>query len=766
MDIRPSFMASASGEPLPLEDVAIEARLHDLVAEVDLTQTYRNDEPTNIEAVYTFPLPLDAVLLELEVTLGERVLRGVVVEKKAAEERYEDAIADGDSAVMLEQAEPGLYTMSVGNVLPGERIQVRLSYGLALRWSGDTVRFALPTTVAPRYGASPLAPHQAPETALAVENRFGLEVTIQGLLARARIACPTHKVTSRAEGGGVVIELAAERAVMDRDFVLTFDAPGGSRAFATFGLDHFPGFVVLASFQPQLGGFAAPRPRSVKLVVDCSGSMAGDSIAQAKRALASILDLLTPADWLNVIAFGSNAQALFPNQAPCTPANLEQARRFCAALDANLGGTEIAGALERAYQSRTAAELPEDVLLITDGAVGDWQPVVNRAVASRHRLFTVGVGASVAEPFVRSLAARTGGACELVTPNEGMAERITRHFQRMSTPRGTAARITWPAGATDHWPRTLPYVFDGDTVYAWARFKGKPEGEVRFEVETPGGRTFRQSLPITIGFYCLTPYVNGMEPAPSAIARLAAAMRLPELDAKRGAKEALAYQLVSPWTHCLVVAERAAGEKAKHLPELRQVKHTLAAGWGGVGSVLERGVSYRAAGPRANDSLDFSLSVIDARLCLDRDAESESVASRSRDSAQVARRAGSHRWYDYDIASGGVVRRLASRVHELRALVEGLNAAPERIGLGLTVADLEAMGVPEDLLERIRDNVTAGALETNAVLHFLIKLAKTAAGGGFSKEVKREIRAAERAARGGGSGTGGILAGLGFGGRR
>jgi hypothetical protein len=104
------------------------------------------------------------------------------------------------------------------------------------------------------------------------------------------------------------------------------------------------------------------------------------------------------------------------------------------------GCAEIAGALERAYQSRTGGEMPQDVLLITDGEVGDWQPVVERAIASRHRVFTVGVGAAVAEAFVRTLAARTGGACELVSPNEGMAERITRHFQRMSAPHATRAR--------------------------------------------------------------------------------------------------------------------------------------------------------------------------------------------------------------------------------------------------------------------------------------------------------------------------------------
>lgn len=758
MDIRPSFMACATGAPLPLEDVAIDARLRDLIAEVDVRQVYRNDETTNIEAVYTFPLPLDAVLLELEVAIGERVLRGTVVEKKAAEAKYENAIADGDSAVMLEEAEPGLYTMNVGNVMAGERVTVRFRYGLALRWSGDAVRFFVPTTVAPRYGASPLAPHQVPETALAVENRFGLTVRVEGLLRDARVECATHPVRGRREADAAIVELAAERAVMDRDFVLTFDAQGGERSYALADADP-AGHVVLASFQPRLGGLARPEPHSVKIVVDCSGSMAGDSIRQARRALASILDLLHPADRLNVIAFGSHTQALFTHQEPCTPLNLERARRFCAVLDANLGGTEIGGALERVYQSRTGGELPEDVLLITDGEVGNWKPVVERAIASRHRLFTVGVGAAVAEAFVRTLAARTGGACELVSPNEAMAERITRHFQRMSAPRATSARITWPNGATEQWPESLRHVFDGDTVIAWARFAQRPQGEVVFEVEAGDGRTFRQAVAIApAGFVC-----RESDDGPSTLARLAAALRLPELDAARGTKEALAYGLVSRWTNCIVVVERAEGEKAGHLPELRKVKQTLAAGWGGVGSVASARM------------VDVDRSALFLRASLDSGPEfsacivgppSEPGASRPRTTPPASQARDARRWIDYDVESGGTVTRLASRAAELHALVQALNAAPERIGASLSVADLEAWGVPEDLLERIRHNVATGVPEHNAVLHFLVKLAKTSIGDGLAKDVKRAIRAAERAVRGEPAGAGGILATLGLGGRR
>ena len=125
-----SVLAGVRGERIALSDVSVSATLRDLLGEVTVCQTYRNDEDVNIEAVYTFPLPLDAVLLDLRVQIGGRTLNGVVVEKKAAEEKYEDAVAAGDAAVMLEAIEPGLYTMNVGNLLPKEAATITFVYAI------------------------------------------------------------------------------------------------------------------------------------------------------------------------------------------------------------------------------------------------------------------------------------------------------------------------------------------------------------------------------------------------------------------------------------------------------------------------------------------------------------------------------------------------------------------------------------------------------------------------------------------------------------
>ena len=563
-------LKSVQGERVALTYVSVSAVLHDLLAEVTMCQSYRNEEQVNIEAVYTFPLPLDAVLLDLQVEIGGRVLKGVVVEKKAAEEKYEDAIAAGDAAVMLEQLEPGLYTMNVGNILPNEDATIKFRYSILYRWVDERLRLFIPTTIATRFGDSPHAPHQAPESSLAAENHFSLRMEILGSLKDAQFTCPSHQVSLNRLADKVVVSLKQEQAAMDRDFILNVKALKASRSFAVCGPDR-DGVAAVASFQPFFPGLQQPRPLSLAIVIDCSGSMQGDSIEQAKKALEGIVDSLQPADRVALIAFGNSTHALWDRLTPCTPANREVAGHFARQLAANMGGTEIGKALQTTYEVLGDIDAAE-ILLVTDGEVSSWQPVVQVAKRAGHRIFTVGVGNAVSEAFVRELAASTGGECELVAPREDMAERVIRHFERMRAPRAKRVVVHWPGAACDIAPNKLGSVFDGDTVITTARFdKSTIDGPVVLEVETDTGETVRQELTISEAPLSTT------QDTISTVARFAASMRLKEQDANEGLATALRYRLVSPWTNWLVIAARPEGYKAQDIPAIRKVPQTHAA---------------------------------------------------------------------------------------------------------------------------------------------------------------------------------------------
>lgn len=571
-----AILKDTSGGEIALRGVKAHARLNGLLAEVAVEQSYQNPQDTNIEAVYTFPLPFGAVLLGLEVEIAGKKLAGQVVEKKEAERRYEDAVTDGDSAVMLEEAGPGLYTASLGNLMAHESAVIRYRYGLLLNWQGDRLRFLLPTTIAPRYGdaeAAGLQPHQTPESSLTVEYPLDLVVDVDGDLASAAIACPSHPIAMERTDTGLRVRLD-KKAFLDRDFVLTLasDKVQSSCVVVPDGeVD-----VALASLRIPPVPEQERQPLALKLVIDCSGSMGGTSIAQARKAGLAILDQLRPGDSFNVTLFGSEFKHFFRKMVPATAQFITEAWNQIDQMDADLGGTEMEKALDAVFRLK-GEDSAGTVLLITDGEIQEHQKLVRRAEKSGQRVFVVGVGTSVAETFLRNLANATNGACELVAPQEGMSEFVLSQFHRMRQQRVGKLQLVWPVAP--QWQTVLPdSAFAGDTVHVFAGFGKLLSGQVQLSIE--GGTQVN---------VLMTPLENKEVP------RIAAARRLNEVPESDARGLAVQYQLLSPWTNFLVIAERA--DKAEELPETQKVPQMLAAGWGGSGTVVVKSNVSRTRDP-------------------------------------------------------------------------------------------------------------------------------------------------------------------------
>lgn len=572
------LMETVEGAAPVLVGTTMKGVVLDALTEMHVTQTYRNDEPGTIEAVYTFPLPLDAVLLDLEIRLGETTYRGEIMPRADAEQSYEKAIGKGDSAIMLENPQPGLYTMNVGNLRAGDECVISFRYGMFNHWQGDSLRICLPTVVAPRYGdpaAGNLQPHQAPFTELLAENPFSLSLRVKGAIAGASISCPSHGVTITEEGEGVTVELGKD-ASLDRDFVLEIVARGG---LPVRGYSAADGERTLSCvpFHPLFAAPGVRPPLAITIVADCSGSMQGDSIAQAREAMQRIVDSLRPEDRFGMVVFGSTHVCYEDRLLPADSINLAGLREFVGNIGADMGGTELGAALKAAYRLGRGDETA-CVLLITDGQVTGWQKVATEARKSGQRVFTVGVGSAVTEAAVREIAEKSGGACELVSPREDMAGRIYRHFLRMQSPRGQFAAVNWIPGADQVWPDRIDRLFSGDTLHRFSWTFGNPPGEARLTVVLPEGGAYEQAAPIS--------------PCPEEIgtdtlSRVAAGFRLRECtDEKVGARLALDYRLMSPWTNCCAVIAREDSADVGELPALRRVAQMWPAGGNGAGTVM------------------------------------------------------------------------------------------------------------------------------------------------------------------------------------
>jgi uncharacterized protein YegL len=306
----------------------------------------------------------------------------------------------------------------------------------------------------------------------------------------------------------------------------------------------------------------AERPASVRLVLDCSGSMAGDSMDWAAVGCQRLVEGLREGDEFSITRFGSSVDQWTPRLLKATTDNRARFGRRLLEVVADLGGTQMEAALKAAVALHGTHERSE-VVLLTDGEIWASEALVRWARGEGVRVFVIGVGAAPNQPFLSQLANETGGSCEFVSPGEDMIAAVERVLARVREPRREALAPDWPA--RPDWSLQLPAVAHaGQTVHLIAGFEAAPIGALEV-----AGRSI--ALP-------------GRETKEDTLARVVAYQRLLSGDFRYPGKAAEQYQLVTEWTSLVAVLVRAPGEKAIGLPQIEKVDHMLAAGWGGLGS--------------------------------------------------------------------------------------------------------------------------------------------------------------------------------------
>ena len=562
-----AVLKDQSGNPVPLTGIDVRATIDDVLTRACITQTYENREEHNIEAVYTFPLLLDAVLLDFTVRIDGKVRRGTVMKKSTARADYENAVEQGDSAAMLENTGDGLYSMSVGNLLAGQKIEISFSYAYPNVWNGRLLRFMLPTVIAEKYGdpaSAGIDDCLAPVTSVHAQNPYQCTVTVTGSLVSADISSPTHRLERSGTEGEIQLSVSD---FADRDLVIELRSCSDPAPYACCGRDG-ENYVAAVAMTPDFGSEVKRRPREVDIIIDCSGSMTGDSIIQARTALLEILNQLQETDSFNIIRFGSTVEPLFSKHEPYSENSINKARELLEELDANLGGTELEDALSAAFRTGTKGRL-HDLLLITDGQVYEGDDFYSRVQKAECRIFTVGVGDAVSEGLLKKLSQITGGMAEFVTPNENMSERIVRHFQRMNAP-CSGAQISWPEAPDWIWPLGEPKLFHGDTAVFFAGFSHRPAGMVKLTAVSENH---------SFSWECILPE-HADETEYSDLARICMQRRLSGKNGDNAAELAEKYRLVTPLTSYLLIEENA-GREELPLPQIRVVPQMAVLGMGG-----------------------------------------------------------------------------------------------------------------------------------------------------------------------------------------
>jgi Ca-activated chloride channel family protein len=240
---------------LPLELLDVQAKITGLIADVELTQRFVNPHDDPIEATYVFPLPDRGAVTRMRMEADDRVVEGVLEERSKARAAYSQAIAAGKRASIAEEERPDVFTMSVGNIVPGERVTIRLTIAQPLPYEDGAATFRFPLVVAPRYipgsaldgdqvgdgyaqdtDAVPDASRITPPVLLpGFPNPVQLSIDVDidpGGLPLGDVRCSLHEVNT--EGSRITMRPGARA---DRDFILRL-AYGEAETSATACVVH------------------------------------------------------------------------------------------------------------------------------------------------------------------------------------------------------------------------------------------------------------------------------------------------------------------------------------------------------------------------------------------------------------------------------------------------------------------------------------------------------------------------------------------------
>ncbi|HEX8650123.1 MAG TPA: VIT domain-containing protein [Pyrinomonadaceae bacterium] len=571
----------------PLKHTDVKAEISGFLSRVTVRQEFLNPFKEKIEAVYTFPLPQRAAVDDMTMEVGGRTVRGRILRREEAQAAYEAARLNGQVASLLDQERPNIFTQSVANIMPGERVTVVISYVERLKYEDGSYEFVFPMVVGPRYipgtptaqqrqggGTSPdttrvadasrITPPVAPQGTRAGHD-ISIEVSLDAGVPINEINSISHAIDTERRGSqSATVRLRKVSVIPNKDFILRYDVAGRrvEDAVLTHRTDK-EGFFTLILQPPDAVAAPDVMPKELVFVLDTSGSMEGFPIEKAKETMKLALDGLYPQDTFNLITFAGDTHILFPKPVPATKANLAKAQAFLASRNGD-GGTEMMKAVRAAL---APSDAPQDhvriVCFMTDGYVGDDEAIISEVQKhSDARVFSFGIGSSVNRFLLDKMAEYGRGEVEYVTLNDDGSAAARRFHERVRNPLLTDISVDW-AGlpVADVYPKRIPDLFSAKPVVLTGRYTGVGRASVRLKGKM-AGRDFEREIAVEL---------PEVAPQHDTLAKLWARTRIDDLmkednkELQHGATHdslretitqlGLEYRLMTPYTSFVAVEE-------------------------------------------------------------------------------------------------------------------------------------------------------------------------------------------------------------------
>ncbi|MBD1940726.1 VIT domain-containing protein [Microcoleus sp. FACHB-68] len=571
------YVESPAGEKLvfPLKHTEVLAKIAGNLSRVEVTQSFENPFTDPLEAIYVFPLPDEAAVDDMEIKIGERIIKGSIKKREEAKQIYEQAKRQGRTAGLLEQERDNIFTQSLANIQPGEQIDVTIRYTDSLKFEGGDYEFVFPMVVGPRYipgtlidgsgdtdqvpDASRINPPFIPPE-MRSRHDIGVTVEIDTGLSISDVRSTSHQLQIEHEGQIVQVKLGGEDTIPNKDLILRYRIAGNKTEATILAQADERGAHYALYFIPALKYKTDEIvAKDVVFLVDTSGSQFGAPIRQCRELMHRFIKGLNPDDTFSIIDFSDTTRQLSANPLPNTPKNRQKAIDYINQLNAQ-SGTELLNGIKAVmnFPAAPAGRL-RSIVLLTDGYIGNDNEIlaeVQQNLKPGNRLYSFGVGSSVNRFLLNRIAEIGRGTCQVVRQDESPDEAAEKFFRQINNPVLTNIQINWEGNRQPEiYPSIAPDLFAEQPLVVFGRQENRTARQLHITGMTAGGKRYEKRFSLN--------FEGAGNPA---IAQLWGRQRIKDLMNQMVAGEkkslvdsvtdmALAYQLLSQYTAFVAVSE-------------------------------------------------------------------------------------------------------------------------------------------------------------------------------------------------------------------
>ena len=473
--------------PFPLEVVFhnVDVEINGQSAVTKINQSFYNPSPHRLEGFYIFPIPKGAVINNFSMIINGEETKAELLDANKARKIYEDIVRQMRDPALLEYSEQNIFKLRIFPIEPRSEKKISISYSQVLESDNNLFEYIYPLNTE-KFSAKPL-------------KNVSVKIDLKSEGKLKNVYCPTHEVdiVNKSDNHSI-ISYEEQNVKPNIDFKLYFskNASPVGLSVLTYQEGKDDGYFFLSASPSLEIDKSKMEDKDVTFIIDVSGSMSGNKIKQARKAILYCVDNLNENDKFEIIRFSTEAYALFNQLEVANKINRNKAKEFIDDLKA-IGGTNIEEAFQLAFKNEQKSTRPHFVIFLTDGkpTIGEMDnekllKLISKSNSGSSRIFTFGIGNEINTHLLDRITEETKAWRTYIGEDEDIEIKVSNFYDRIQSPVLSDLKIDMGKGIEIYqtYPKDLPDLFKGTNLLVFGRYKGNGDSKVTLSGNVRGQR--------------------------------------------------------------------------------------------------------------------------------------------------------------------------------------------------------------------------------------------------------------------------------------